>query len=325
MKVVFITDGGLEVGMGHVQQSTTLARELRDKAEICFLTKSDEIVVNQIKDAGFDAFRLNNDNGIAGLLQEIKPNIVIFDKIDVDEDFARQLKDSLKAKLVIFTNLTSGNKYADIAVTADIGSQFRNIRFLDEKTNTLYFYGPKYWVLRKEFYEFKKKGKTLRDKVEKIVLIFGGSDASNLTSTALNELLCLGSDLKIDVILGAQFVYLDELNQVMTKYRDTKENISIYRNTKNVAELMYKADLVIASPGLSVFEALCVGTPVIVMPQNQLQKDTYQGFMRILDKNEVNKLKDVIVNRDFTYADEAHIIKMEIGEGKAELIEEILK
>jgi spore coat polysaccharide biosynthesis predicted glycosyltransferase SpsG len=88
---------------------------------------------------------------------------------------------------------------------------------------------------------------------------------------------------------------------------------------------MYSADLVIAAPGLSVFEALCVGTPVIVMPQNSLQKKTYEGFMRVLDKNEVNRLGKMIDNSDFSYPHEEHIMRMEIGEGKSELIEEILK
>lgn len=325
MKIAFITDGGLEMGMGHVQQSITLAEELKDRAEIFFLTKSDEAVVNQIEDAGFITFKLNNDNEMLNLVQEIRPSTVIIDKIDVDEDFARRLKDSLKVKLAIFTNLTPANKFADIAVTADIGSQFRNIKFLDEKTNTLYFYGPKYWVLRNEFCKFKKKVKKLRNKVEKIVLIFGGSDVSNLTSTVANELLSLNDDFKIDIILGAHFEHLDMLDQVLAQYPSKKENVNVYKNIKNVAELMYKADLVIACPGLSAFEALCVGTPVIVMPHDSLQKETYQGFMRVLDKDEVSKLGDMITNADFTYSHEEHIRRMEIGEGKSELIEEILR
>jgi spore coat polysaccharide biosynthesis predicted glycosyltransferase SpsG len=28
MKIAFVTDGGSKIGMGHIQQSTTLAREL---------------------------------------------------------------------------------------------------------------------------------------------------------------------------------------------------------------------------------------------------------------------------------------------------------
>lgn len=235
MKISVVTDGGLEMGMGHVQQSTTLAKELMHRAEICFLTKSDDAVVKQIADCGFKTFKLNNDNQVANLLCEIKPNIVVIDKLDVDEGFARRLKNSVNAKLVIFSNITAANMYADIAVCADFGSNFRNARLRDEKTNTLYFYGPKYWVLRKEFHELHNKGKAISGKVEKILLIFGGSDPSNLTSTVLEELLNLDHEYEIDVILGAHFGYIDAFNRVLSKHQQEKESVNVYRNTKNVA------------------------------------------------------------------------------------------
>lgn len=313
------------MGMGHILRSITLAEEIKDRAEICFLTKSDATVVNQIKNAGFSAFKLENDNEIANLLQEIKPSIVIIDKLDVEEDFARKLKDSLNTKLVIFANLTSANRYADVVVNAVAGSKFKNRKFLDKKTTTLYFYGPKYFVLRKEFYKFKKKGKTLKDKVERIVLIFGGSDPSNLTSMVLDELLGLSSEFKIDVILGAHFVYFDELNRVLAQYQNKKENVNIYRNVRNVAELMYETDLVIASPGVSVFEALCVGTPVLAIHQNWLQKSWFEGFLPIIGGNEVTSVGDIIANTNFINPNAYYIKQLEIGMGKTELIREILE
>ena len=324
MKIVFIADGGEQMGMGHVQQSTTLAKELSDRAEICFLTKSDETVVSQMKDAGFTTFKLNSDNEIAALLQKIKPDIVIIDKLDVAENFARELKGSLSSKLAIFTNQTSANKYADVSVNAVISSNFRNTKYLDKNTNTLYFYGPKYCILRKEFHEFKSKGKKVNSMVKKISLIFGGSDPSNLTSIVLNELLSLKKGYKIDVIMGVHFEHLDTLNQVLVRYPNKKGNVNLYKNVKNVAELMYKADLVIVSPGLSLFEALCVGTPVIAMHHNLWQKNEMAGLVDTLDKSEASRLKDMIANGNFLYPCSESIARLEIGEGKEELIETII-
>jgi spore coat polysaccharide biosynthesis predicted glycosyltransferase SpsG len=325
MKIAFLTDGGLEMGMGHIQHSMTLAEELKDRGETCFLTTSDEIVVTQLKSAGFETHRLNSDNEVAKLLKEMRPNIVVIDKLNVDKPFAKKIKDSLNAKLVIFNNLTLANKSADIAVTADIGSRFKNIRRYDKETGTLYFYGPKYWFLRREFYEFHQKGKIPGLRIKKILLIFGGSDPSDLTSTVLDELLGLSNDFKIDVILGAHFAYFDRFNQVLAEHQEKRARVNVYRNIRNVAELMYKADLVMASPGLSVFEALCVGTPVIVMPQNLLQRDVYQEFMPTLAKDQVHKLGSMIAGEDFVDPRQEHIAQLEIGQGRSELIEEILK
>jgi UDP-2,4-diacetamido-2,4,6-trideoxy-beta-L-altropyranose hydrolase len=323
MKIAFVTDGGLEMGMGHVQQSTTLAKELMDRAEICFLTKSDDIVVKQIVGCGFKTFKLNNDNEIADLLHEINPNVVIIDKLDVDEALSKKLRDTLSAKLVIFSNMTTANVHADIAVCADFGSNFKNLRFRNEKTSTLYFCGPRYWILRREFYELHKKGKTIPGKVENILLIFGGSDPSNLTSTVLEQLLKLGHDYKIDVILGAHFGYPDAFNRVLSEHQK-RELVNVYSDIRNVAQLMYEADLVIASPGLSAFEALCVGTPVIIIPQNSLQREIYKAHIATLEKSDIARLGNMIESGDFVDPRDAKIADLDIGQGISELVEAII-
>lgn len=320
------------MGMGHVQQSTTLARELRTKADVRFLTKSDDTVLTTIRESGFEATRLRSDAEILQHLTTLNPDVIVFDKIDVEEKLARDIKRTLKARLVIFTNLTGANKYADVAVlqravdlTADIGNRFKNVAYTDNDTNTLYYYGPKYWVLRREFYEYKSKGKVSSRKPKHILLTFGGSDPSNLTSAVLEELLGLDRMLWIDVILGAHFGHDDSVMHVLEQHPGKKANVTVHRNTKHVAELMYKAELTITSAGLSMLEALCVGTPVIVIPQDALQRDTYQGFMRMLERDEVSKLGGMIERAEFTYPHEDRIAMMEIGEGVSELVEVILR
>ncbi len=88
---------------------------------------------------------------------------------------------------------------------------------------------------------------------------------------------------------------------------------------------MYAADLVIASPGLSAFEALCVGTPVIVMPHDSLQRDTYRGYLEMLERKDVRGLGGLIERGQFTYPHSESIVAMEIGHGVTELVSEIMK
>ena len=323
MKIAFITDGGLEMGVGHIYRCLTIGDELRGVGDIVFLTKSNTIVVNQIADAGFNVIRLDSDNKLPGALEGAKPDIVIIDRLNVEQDFAEKLKNTLNTRLVVFENLSTANRYADVVVNAILGSGFRNRTLWDENKHTLYFYGPRYLVLRKEFYEYNRKRKKAADKVARIVLIFGASDPSNLTSTALKELLTMTNDFKIDVIVGAHFVYFDELNSVLIQHQDRKENVNIYKNAKNVSELMYKADLVISAPGLSVFEALCVGTPVIAIHQSLFQKHGFEGFARTLDKTEMNSLGGMISNADFINPHDEHIARLDIGEGKEEVLRAI--
>ncbi len=311
--------------MGHVVQATTFAKELWPAANVTFATKSDDTVLAAIRWSGFQATAFRSDGEILGHLRALDPDIIVFDKIDVDERLVGEIKRTLRASVVIFTNLTAANKHADIAVTADIGSRFDNVTYTDPETGTRYFHGPKYWVLRPEFHDYKGKQKTDRSRPKRVLLIFGGADPSNLTSAALEELLGMDEMPELDVILGAHFGHDESVNEIRLRSETKWERIAVHRNVGNVAALMYRADVVIASPGLSAFEALRVGTPIIVMPHDDLQRDTYRGFMRMLEKKHVAALPRMIEAAQFTYPDEDHIAAMEIGEGVRELRDVILR
>ncbi len=322
-KIIYVTDGGNKLGLGHVYQSMTFAKLLRDMADICFLTKSDASIVSKIRDAGFQVLKVSSDSDILDFLKIDKPDIVIIDKIDVDETLAKNIK-NYQIKLVIFTNLTNANLYADIAVTADIGSNFKNVRFRDSHTKTLYFYGPKYWVFREDFHKLHDLNKNIPKTVNRILTIFGGGDPANLTTIVSKELLNLPEHIKIDAVIGASFENHDSLSRVLRKYKAVNRHIEVHQDIGYVAELMYKADLVIVSPGLSAFEALYVGSPIIVVPQDLLQQETYQGFFKVIDKESIGSLPKCIVNREFTYPNQGDIIRMNIAGGTEELIKAII-
>ena len=324
LKICFITDGGGAYGLGHVQQSTAFAQELVKVAKINFITKSDSTIVRLINKCGFIVFKAKNDEQIYLSLATQDPDIIIFDKIDVSEQLVLRIKGSLKAKIVIFTNLSGANKYADIAVLADIGSSFENMHVLDKETGTRCFYGPKYWVLRPEFRGPLKRIKARPGTIRRILLIFGGSDPGNLTVKALHQTLKLDPSYKTDIILGASYPHLSELEKLLLQHPSRCGAVTVYKNIANVGEIMHQADVVVASPGLSAFEALRVGTPIIVIPHDDLQADTYRGFFKMLEREKLSELGDMLRKGDFTYPDDEKIVRMEIGDGLSELKECIL-
>jgi spore coat polysaccharide biosynthesis predicted glycosyltransferase SpsG len=328
MKIAIITDGDNTIGMGHIYQSITLADELSkqlyNRANIFFMTKSDQNVIAQISESSYNVYHYLGDNSIFNALKNEKPDRIVFDKINVAPVLAKRIKEKIDAKLIIFTNLTTANQYADVTILADIDSNFKNIYDKDEITGKVHFRGPKYWLLRSEFYEYNKKKKDPLINVEKIMLIFGGADPSNITSIVLNELLHMNSTFTIIVALGAAFTHHEELNTTLTENHCTRSTVQIVENLRNVAETMHKNDVVFASPGLSFFEALSVGTPVLGFHQNKLQLDTYKRYLTTIDKNDLSKLSTIIKNKSFIFPDEPFVTSMEIGKGKEEIIREII-
>jgi len=328
MRIVIITDGNNQLGLGHVYQSLTLATALKEKAgkdvQIDFMTKSDQAINHFIHLSGFEVECFDNDEEMLSKLIKIQPDQVIFDKLDVCPLFAKKIKQYLNIKLTIFTNLTEANDYADIVVFAGFGSNFKNIIHRNNETGSVHFFGLKFWILRPEFYALKKKNKSYSEVVKKIMLIFGGSDPSNLSSFVLNELLRLNAVFQIQLVLGAGFQNKQELNCVLHENKNSCSQVNIVQNTKNVAEMMYTSDLVFTSPGLSLSEALAVGTPVVGFHQNERQRIEYADFLPTFGVNDLHKISSVIINKSFLFPNNPMIQAMEIGEGKNEIIDEIL-
>lgn len=328
MKIAIITDGNNTLGMGHVYQSICLAGIFLQKNilpnNIIFLTKSKENVLNLIKESGFIVNQYPDDSAIFLALKNDNPDRIVFDKLDVSPVLAKRIKEDLHIKFCIFTNLTDANSYADITVLARIGSNLKNIVKKDNFTQIEYI-GPKYWILKPEFYLLKQKNKPQREETKKIMLIFGSADPANLSSAVLNELLQLNSEFNILLVLGNAFEHNEELNIVINHNKSSKSEVIIVRNIKNVGESMYKSDLVITSPGLSFFESLVIGTPVIVFCQNDQHVKEFSDIIPTMSFADIHKLPSIIHNKSFLFPNDPFIATLEIGEGKDEIVNEILK
>lgn len=323
-KIAIITDGSFKMGLGHVYRTLALAKELSDFGKVIFYTQSKNIVVDKIKNNGYKVFKVNSDYELKEQLDFEKPNAIIIDKLEVDENFARDIKSNLNSKLIIFGNISSANKYADIVINAIIGTNYKNKTHLDKNTNTLYLEGPKYLVLRREFYDHKNSYK-FRDNLEKILLIFGGSDQANLTTKVLDKLLSINDYFKISIILGSAFKFEKELLKLFKKYKNIENRVHIYKNVNNVSELMTRTDLVFTSAGTAMFESFLIGLPTITFYQNLLQKRMFKGFITTYDLNKINNFENFIfsVYKNY-YENKKEIDKLDIGGGRDEIITNII-
>lgn len=326
MQIVIITDGGSILGMGHVYQALTLAATLSQiediNAKITFLTKSEKPVVDLISSRGFGVIHLQNDDLIFDKLKEYKPDRIIFDKLDVSVDLAKKIKRKLGVKLTVFTNLTEANNYADVTVMAGMGSDFQNIVEKNVINNSVRFWGPKYWLLRPEFGNYTPKN--FRGNIRKIMLMFGGADHANITSSVLDEIIRMDEKYHINIVLGAAFSYRSQLNAIIARNSKMKCSVEITENLVNVAEMMYGSDLIFVSPGLSFFESIRVGTPVICFHQNEFQENAWRGHVKTYSKDQAHYVPKLIRDNDFIFHDDPDVSSMEIGNGVKEIITEIL-
>jgi len=243
--IAFVVKGGREEGLGHIFRATYLAKSLGEDA-IFFLTSWDDVAIEVIEENGFEAVRGFEPRG--------KYDLIAFDVFNVDQGYARIARKF--GKVVMFDSATS-LELADAAINAIVKCSGPNC-----------YNGLKYLVLRKEFFEFWKRRKVIRDDVKRVLVMFGGSDPSNYTIRVMKML----NNYDLTVVLGPGYRWTDYALNLADEI-GAKAIVS----PKRVAGLMFRSDIVITSLGLTLFESMCVGTPAIAICQNDLQRWLYSN------------------------------------------------
>lgn len=279
MEVLFIVDGGPDVGLGHVYNSTGLCAALPAEANPTFLTASGEQVVEKVSDFGYEVHSVDATTDIPMELSRRHPDSVVIDRPDIPESFLDQVHGTVSTgtRVVAIGDLgeylsSNAPEYCDAIVDLDIRNGYSHsaIRY-DDHSGTLHLAGLQHFVLRPQFYQSETTA-TVPDTVESILLIFGASDPSNYTTRALDLLLSRDRQFDINVVLGPGYRHPETLvSEFDTDNRD-RDCITVERDIADVASRMRSADLLLTSPGLTMIEALFLRTPVVAFHQNTLQQ-----------------------------------------------------
>ena len=320
MRVAFITEGGQELGMGHVIRTLTLAREIETTCEILFITSSQQAVVSTIERNHHRVLVSSDFDDSVTKLVEFQPVSIVIDYPTIEEETTRLLRESLDSRIVLFDSNSEANRNADVVVNPLIDGDFRNTTVKDK--GIVYLKGPRYLPLRKEFFEDHSVFEKAVETTTKILLVFGGSDPSNLTSKYLKRIMDDERWTKITVIVGPAYGHnLEEIRDELV-CRDSR--IDFHQNPEDIVSLMKDCELMLTSPGLTVFEGLLLGKHVIAIPQNNLQRTVYHTLLE--QHNKIPELLDVDDDDAFYLSPTERIVKdMEIGKGREEVIAAITK
>ncbi len=280
-RVLFRVDGGAEMGMGHVYRSLAVANELTQivsNADMCFLMRADlPEGVQHISQSGHSVRVVPGGGGrdletMLEVIRDYSPNIIVNDQPYLEADYLSALA-GLGASTV---NLV--DSLDDIENPTGLASIIIAAMQEDEADLNDYHAGPAFAILRDSF---REKAKTTvsaaaKDGRRRVVLSFGGSDPQNLTMKALLALDAV-EELETTVVLGPAFSYRTELDALLAELRSRP---TILKNVEHMADILFEADLVLCSGGMTVFEIAALGRPGIVLCQNTRERDRMDGFAR---------------------------------------------
>jgi spore coat polysaccharide biosynthesis predicted glycosyltransferase SpsG len=328
MDIVFVVEGGPDAGLGHVYHSTAIADALQDDVNPIFVTRSGEETQQKIHEKGYELRTANNET-MAEVISQLSPSVVVFDVPWLESERVATIHDSLElgVRLVAIgnrnNNLPEGiSKYCDVVIDFDIGGSSRpSGRFYDESSQTLNLVGLRYLVLRPGFYEKKKESST-SEHLSRVLIIFGASDPSNFTSTALTKLLERDSDFEVEIILGAGFTHDDDFASALESYPDEQHRVTVSNDVENVADYMLEADVVITSPGLTMMEALLLGKPVVAFYQNELQK-IWSEYPFVHAPDQLENLLSILHKTHTSFDEITSDLNLDFFEGKQQVLDAI--
>ena len=271
MKVFIITEGSKNTGFGHITRCLSLYQAFKERGIL-------------------PEFIINGDNNIEYLLQDV--NYQIFNWLDEKNKLFEKVKyadiaiiDSYLADISVYNTLSNlvrlavyidDNKRLDypegIVVNGSIYAEELNYPY---RNGVAYLLGTKYTPLRKEFWEVPKK--KIKEKIESVMVTFGGDDAKNMTSKILAFLNDRYPNLIKNVIIGRAFENIDEIK----KCADKNTNLICYPDAEKMKEIMFESDIAISACGQTLNELASVGVPTIGICIAENQLGNIKGWEKI--------------------------------------------
>lgn len=320
-KIILRADGEENLGMGHVYRCLSIALHLTGH-EILFVTnKNFQLGVDKIKNSNFPFQLIETENDFFQVINDWHPDIVVNDILNTRPTYMKRMK-LMVPRVINFEDKGRGADYADCVINALYQNEIGANRFN----------GFPYYFIRDEF--LTAKPKEFSEQVNNVVVLFGGSDPSNLTKktyTALKKISVEFPDVEYHIITGFGYAHKDEIVD------SPKHRIFVHNDVKRVSKYMKNADMAITSQGRTIYELACMGIPSIVLAQNiretehnfanvrngyinlgigkRQSVDTIKSTVEWLMKtpNVRKEMHDILLEKDFTKGQQ-RVIDLILGE-----------
>ncbi|AFM42722.1 pseudaminic acid biosynthesis-associated protein PseG [Desulfosporosinus acidiphilus SJ4] len=296
MLVVIRADASQVIGSGHIMRCLTLARRLKTQgADVCFICRDlsgnlSEFIYSQ----GFEVYLLprlgvneldltktelpweepllkldavQTMNVIKGLNQDIAS--IIVDHYRIDYRWQLYFKAQVR-NIMVIDDLANRRHECDILLDQNYYPQAQG-RYggLVPETCSL-FLGPRYLLLRDEFYQTQKNMRIRTGNVLNVLIFYGGADPTHETEKCLKA---LRDSFRQKFVLHVVTAHSNSQREMIKEICASKPNIHYHCQVSNMAELINKADLAFGAGGSNTWERCFLGLPSIVTitAKNQLE------------------------------------------------------
>lgn len=285
VRIVFRADASSRIGMGHVSRCAALARALMSHGdEVSFITREwPGHACDWLQAQGIEVHRLpepdSGDDSLLGVplsteLSQVQailsahplPDWLVVDHYGLDAQWERAFS-SMGIRILAIDDLADRTHDCDLLLDQNFpGTRGRYDGFLPTRGSQLL--GPEFALLGPDFALRRPPVPRITQRVQRILVFFGGADTANLSTRALDAIGRVAGDVEVDVVIGAACPHRAQLAERCR----TRPGWHLHVQTAAMAELLGAVDLAIGAGGVAALERCCMGLASLVLSvaDNQL-------------------------------------------------------
>jgi len=245
-------------GMGHIYRQINLANELKKKGwEVSFYIPNFAPAIDLLTQAEFISVIMDPESSVAEYLDKFF-DFVILDIQDTTESLVYSVKKYARY-IASFEDLGAGRNHVDILIDCNLApSETKNL-----PSSTKGLLGTDYSVLHPDFTYYHSQSRHFGTSSQEVLISMGATDPKNLTVPLTSFLLQEKNDLKLTVLIGHNANTTPDLNKLSNQF----QLLNVLDPISNMAQTLWEHDAVICSGGVTLHEAIAVGTPAFVVNQ----------------------------------------------------------
>jgi len=252
VKALILTEGGDNIGLGHVTRCTAIYQGLLAKGiDVRMIINGDDIVKKVLDDIDCTICDWSSDSEqLFNMLDGV--GAVLIDSYLADKDAYSWISKAVESCFYI-DDFNRIEYPKGVVLNASLDSAYLDYQQRDDIT---YLLGREYVILRKPFWSVGEK--TINKEVKSVMITFGGLDYSKLADDVSGIVKKVFAQAEIDVV-------------------DPKK---CFMSASQVRDLMIKTDICICAGGQTTYELARCGVPTIGVCLADNQLVNLEGWQR---------------------------------------------
>lgn len=289
MNVVILTEGGKNIGFGHVARCSSIYQAFEQ------FNISPKLIING--DDSVNSILPNIEVDIKNWIDDLsvisEADIVIVDSYLANIDVLTEISNCVP--LVAYVDDNNRLDYPKgIVINGTLDASNMNYQ---KREDVIYLLGNEFIPLRKDFWDIPKL--KINESIKNILITMGGNDLRNLTPKILELLNNKFSNITKKIIIADSFENIQEIE----KLKNNNVELIYSPNSAEIIDAMSSVDLAISASGQTLYELACIGVPTVAIGIIDNQKNNIlnwkkQGFVEYAgcwnDKNLIGKILDKI-------------------------------